>query len=60
MNGYCENNTTSIKDIKEQPSPDKLEEKNIYIKCEKRAKLAPTAYSTKRIKASCLKEHGIK
>ena len=49
-----------LKDTKGQSSSDKLTEKKNYLICEKRAKLAPTAYSAKRIKKNCLREYGIK
>jgi hypothetical protein len=48
------------KDTKSQSSSDRLTDKKNYVVCEKRAKLAPTAYSAKRIKKNCLREYGIK
>ena len=57
---YCMDEKNLSKETKSQSSPDKLTEKKNYMICEKRAKLAPTAYSAKRIKKTCLTEHGIK
>ena len=57
---YCMDDKNLPKDTKGQPSSDKLTDKKNYLICEKRAKLAPTAYSAKRIKKNCLREYGIK
>jgi hypothetical protein len=57
---YCMDDKNLPKDTKGQSSSDKLTDKKNYLICEKRAKLAPTAYSAKRIKKNCLREYGIK
>ena len=59
INAYCMEDKNQSKDTKDQSSSDKLTDKKNYMICEKRAKLAPTAYSAKRIKKSCLREYGI-
>ena len=60
ISAYCVDDKNLPKDTKDQSSSDKLANKKNYMICEKRAKLAPTAYSAKRIKKTCLREHGIK
>ncbi len=60
MSTYCMDDKKLLKDTKGQSSSDKLTDKKNYLICEKRAKLAPTAYSAKRIKKNCLREYGIK
>jgi len=60
ITAYCMDDKNLPKDTKSQSSSDKLTDKKNYVVCEKRAKLAPTAYSAKRIKKNCLREYGIK
>ena len=60
ISAYCMDEKNLPKNTKDQSSADKLADKKNYMICEKRAKLAPTAYSAKRIKKTCLREHGIK
>ena len=60
ISAYCVDDKNLPKDTKDQSSSDKLANKKNYMICEKRAKLAPTAYSAKRIKKTCLGSHGIK
>ena len=60
INAYCVDDKDLSKDAQGQSSPDKLTDKQKYLICEKRSKLAPTAYSGKRIKKNCLREYGIK
>ena len=60
ISAYCMDDKNLPKDTKSQSSSDKLTDKKNYVVCEKRAKLAPTAYSAKRIKKNCLREYGIK
>lgn len=50
ISAYCVDDKNLPKDTKDQSSSDKLANKKNYMICEKRAKLAPTAYSAKRIK----------
>ena len=56
---YCMDDKNLPKDTKGQSSSDKLVDKKNYVICERRAKLAPTAYSAKRIKQNCLREYSI-
>lgn len=60
ISAYCIDDKNLPKDTKSQSSSDKPTDKKNYVVCEKRAKLAPTAYSAKRIKKNCLREYGIK
>ena len=60
MSVYCMDDKNLPTDTKSQPSSDRLTDKKNYVVCEKRAKLAPTAYSAKMIKKNCLREYGIK
>ena len=58
--GNSEHHEISKEEIELSEDVTKKEKRKNLIICEKRAKLAPTAYSAKRIKKTCFKEYGLK
>jgi len=58
--GHCGHHKIFDEETEAAEDVSRKEERKNLIICEKRAKLAPTAYSAKRIKKTCFKEYGLK